>query len=207
VAASTPAPGQVGGVVVDDSGRPQSNATVDLRGRALRYRRATDPHGRFLFFEFHGTERVWLQAFLDSALSRRTFVNPPDTTVTISVSPMRDGTLRLAEAYLTRKVENRTAEVAIRCIAPVCEMTFPPDIGRVLLFLRVTGARPGSKVRTVWYWQGKEMARVPLTVNGPNFRTWSSKRILPQWKGQWWVDILSEGGRLLDVRFFTIAST
>jgi hypothetical protein len=61
-----------------------------------------------------------------------------------------------------------------------------------------------SSVTHVWYYENEEMARVELPVRSPNWRTWSSKSILPAWSGQWKVDILDPNDEVLVSESFTI---
>ncbi len=72
------------------------------------------------------------------------------------------------------------------------QVVFPADYGKLFCFTRITGADKETVVTHVWYYQGQEMARVRLQVRSSDWRTYSSKRFLPQWSGQWRVAILDE---------------
>ncbi len=97
--------------------------------------------------------------------------------------------IEVAESALARKVEQRQ---------PVDVMTeVPADIGRLYCFTRLVGADSETRVVHVWSWEGREMARVELPVRSSNWRTWSSKRILPEWSGAWTISILDAEGNLL----------
>jgi len=67
---------------------------------------------------------------------------------------------------------------------------FPADYGKLYCFTRIVGADQETQVTHVWYYQEDEMARVVLPVRSSDWRTYSSKRFLPQWAGQWRVKIL-----------------
>lgn len=82
--------------------------------------------------------------------------------------------------------------------------TVPADVGRVLLWTRVTGGSAGASVEHAWYRGDQEMARVPLEVGGSDWRTWSSKRILPSWTGRWRVEVRGPGGEVLETTSFTV---
>lgn len=82
--------------------------------------------------------------------------------------------------------------------------TVPADVGRVLLWTRVTGGSAGTSVEHVWYRGDREMARVALDVGGSDWRTWSSKRILPGWTGRWRVEVVGPGGEVLETTRFTV---
>lgn len=82
--------------------------------------------------------------------------------------------------------------------------TFSADVGRLYCFTRIINSAGNNKITHVWYFNGKEMARVELSVAASSWRTWSSKRILPQWKGDWRVDVLSSDGTVLASKKFVI---
>ena len=75
--------------------------------------------------------------------------------------------------------------------------TFPPDVGQVYFFTQILGAAEPSDIVHVWIYDGREVAIVPLVVNGPSWRTWSSKRILPEWRGDWTVEVRDSASRVL----------
>ncbi len=74
---------------------------------------------------------------------------------------------------------------------------FPADVGRLWCFTRVTGAVDSTAVTHVWYHGGEVMARVELPVRSADWRTWSSKTILPGWTGDWEVKALDPDGVVL----------
>ena len=69
--------------------------------------------------------------------------------------------------------------------------SFSQDVGTLYCFTRITG-------------EGQEMARVPLQIGGPDWRTWSTKRIVSEWTGSWRVDIQRSDGSVLQSVSFTI---
>ncbi|RME32350.1 MAG: DUF2914 domain-containing protein, partial [Deltaproteobacteria bacterium] len=79
--------------------------------------------------------------------------------------------LEVEELSLARGIEQRQPVDTLEVV--------PADVGRLYCFSRVTGARDDTRIAHVWYWQDREMARVDLPVRSSNWRTWSSKRILP----------------------------
>lgn len=81
---------------------------------------------------------------------------------------------------------------------------FPAEAGRVYCTCRVLGAINPTSVTHVWYYGDKEKASVKLDVRSPDWRTYSSKRILPKETGEWHVDILGPKGELLKEIPFTI---
>lgn len=96
------------------------------------------------------------------------------------------------------KVADVTITTAIVNQMPVDHVeVYPADYGKLFCFTRVLGAEKETKVTHVWYYQEDELARVELQVGSADWRTYSSKRFLPQWAGQWRVDILDEEGQQL----------
>ncbi len=74
---------------------------------------------------------------------------------------------------------------------------FPADAGRVYFFSQIMGAGDAAEIRHVWIYDGREVASVPLAVEGPSWRTWSSKEILPQFVGDWTVEVRDGSGNVL----------
>jgi len=80
--------------------------------------------------------------------------------------------------------------------------TYPADYGKLYCFTRIVGADQETQVTHVWYYQDNEMARVVLPVRSADWRTYSSKRFLPQWAGNWQVKILdAEENELATIPF------
>jgi hypothetical protein len=75
--------------------------------------------------------------------------------------------------------------------------SFPRDVGQIYFFTRIVGMPAAAEVRHVWIYDGKELANVALHVGGAPWRTWSSKRILPAWVGDWSVEVRDASGRVL----------
>ena len=84
--------------------------------------------------------------------------------------------------------------------------SFPADVERVFCFTAINGAEGETSVSHVWYFNDTEMARVPLSVRAAAWRTWSSKRIMPYWIGQWRVDVESANGEVLTSKEFTVSA-
>jgi hypothetical protein len=81
---------------------------------------------------------------------------------------------------------------------------FSSDIEKLYCFTRLKCGQDVNTVAHVWTYNDKEMARVELTTRAKTWRTWSSKRILPAWKGKWRVDVVSPDGDVLASKDFEI---
>ena len=81
---------------------------------------------------------------------------------------------------------------------------FAKEIPKVYCFTHVIGATPGTQLTHNWYYQGTLKASVKLKVGSSDFRTWSSKTMIPQWSGEWMVEILSADGKPMESIIFTL---
>lgn len=101
------------------------------------------------------------------------------------------------------KVVDGTITTAIEQQMPVDQIhTYPADFGKLYYFTRIVGAIEPTEITHVWLYQEQEMARVILPVNSPDWRTYSSKRFLPQWAGKWTVKVLDAQGQELADHWF-----
>ncbi len=75
---------------------------------------------------------------------------------------------------------------------------------RVYCYTRIVGAQMETEITHNWYYQGNLKASVVLPVRNANWRTWSSKALLPEWKGEWMVEVLSEDGTPLESIIFFV---
>jgi hypothetical protein len=76
------------------------------------------------------------------------------------------------------------------------DSTFSADIGKIYCWSNIKNDGGEASVEHVWYYNGAEMGRVELPANFPRNRVWSSKTILPEWKGEWKVAIMSGAEKL-----------
>lgn len=84
------------------------------------------------------------------------------------------------------------------------DTVFTNDVERIFCLTHITGMDENSTVTHIWYYNNQEMASVELPVRSASWRTWSSKTILPDWTGQWSVDIMDSEGNLLVSKSFNI---
>src|SRR6185369_2887091 len=55
----------------------------------------------------------------------------------------------------------------------------------------------GENIRHLWYKGDEKVAEFTLPVKGQKWRTYSKKRILKGWAGEWRVEVVDESGKLL----------
>lgn len=84
--------------------------------------------------------------------------------------------------------------------------SFAAGVGQVFFYTVLEGDFPETQLEHVWLHEGEEMARVPLTVRGPRWRTWSSKTIPAEWAGNWEVQLVDGAGTVLETVSFTVGS-
>ena len=123
-------------------------------------------------------------------------------------------TLALAQDATQPSAEAMEAVIAIEewAIAPAIEnlspqntaQSFPATVGTLYCFTKVVGAREETSITHTWYYQDREMAEVILSVRSRYWRTWSSKKIIPGWRGSWRVEVTAEDGTLLKSIDFTV---
>ena len=102
--------------------------------------------------------------------------------VALSASYVQAADLRVAEGTITTAIEDQM---------PVDRIdSYRADFGKLYCYTRIVGAQGDTEVTHVWYYQDNELARVTLPVRSADWRTYSSKRFLPQWAGQWKVVVL-----------------
>ena len=68
---------QIRGTVVDDSGRTDARAMVDLTGPRVYRRVGLTGDGRFVFRDVHDTSAVWAQAFDGARFSSNAGMEAP----------------------------------------------------------------------------------------------------------------------------------
>lgn len=80
-------------------------------------------------------------------------------------------------------------------------------VGSVYCFTKITGALEPETIAHVWYLNDQEKARTVLEIKSKNWRTWSSKKILKGWMGNWRVDVVSSDGVVLAGKEFTVTES
>lgn len=74
---------------------------------------------------------------------------------------------------------------------------FSPEVGQIFCFTHLMGLEAPAVVTHAWYHDGKTMAQVDLNIGSADWRTWSSKLVLPGWSGHWEVKVLDAAGKIL----------
>lgn len=80
----------------------------------------------------------------------------------------------------------------------------PAGTDRVFCFTQIDGIQAAAEITHNWYYQGSLKASVVLPVHANGWRTWSSKSLLPEWTGEWMVEVLSTDGTPLESIIFYV---
>lgn len=124
----------------------------------------------------------------------------PDSSAPVSPQSLEeqdaDNTIHIAEAAVCRDVIDREPVGA--------GDVFSREIKKLFCFSRVIGGQAGTMIRHDWYWSGKKIASVPLRIGAPDWRTYSTKRIIPELAGEWRVDILGPDDTVLEKIYFMV---
>ncbi len=78
------------------------------------------------------------------------------------------------------------------------------DLGRIYLFAEIKEAGEETPIKHVWFYNEEPVLEVPMTVNGPRWRTYSYKTLYENMTGEWHVDVVDENGNVLQSVPFTI---
>jgi len=111
-----------------------------------------------------------------------------------SIHAQQTGKLNAATAVICKNIADRQ---------PVEPGTsFSASVGRLYCYSKIADIENSTKIEHVWYFGDSERARIPLSINPPSWRTYSSKIIQAHEIGKWQVKILdASGNSLKDVEF------
>lgn len=84
------------------------------------------------------------------------------------------------------------------------DTAFIKTVRQLYCFVKVSGESDSTSISHVWFFDGKEMAKIELGVKGKTWRTWSSKRIVEDWVGNWKVEVTSSTGDVLMTKEFVV---
>lgn len=68
-------------------------------------------------------------------------------------------------------------------------------------FNELKASTPPQAFKHLWYFEGKQVAEIPLAAKAERWRTWSAKKV---WKGSWKVEAVAEGGAVLSTAEFKV---
>lgn len=112
----------------------------------------------------------------------------------LSLSFAQAAELQVVDGAITSAIERQVPVDRIE--------SYRAGFDKLYCFTRIVGAQEDTEVTHVWYFQDDELARVTLPVLSADWRTYSSKRFLPQWVGKWRVVVLDgEENQIAEIPF------
>ena len=103
------------------------------------------------------------------------------------------------------QIENAVICTSVEDRQPIgADSVFNADIGKLYCFTKITSQTDTAQISHVWFLGDMQMAKVDLPIGAQTWRTWSSKRILLDWVGDWRVEIQDAEGNVLYEIFFVI---
>ncbi|CAN2049758.1 DUF2914 domain-containing protein [Candidatus Magnetomoraceae bacterium gMMP-1] len=83
--------------------------------------------------------------------------------------------------------------------------SFEALAGRLYCLTKIIGVEnPPVTITHVWYYEDTEMARIPLNIGASQWRTYSSKTVLPNQIGTWQVLVLDAQNNVLKSVIFKV---
>lgn len=102
-------------------------------------------------------------------------------------------------------VEEAVIASGVESLTPVAPgISFDANIGRLYCFNRIKTNLQQAVIKHLWFHGDKMVMEVTLPIKSSNWRTYSTKTILPSSSGDWKVDVTSEDGTILKTLKFTI---
>jgi hypothetical protein len=91
-------------------------------------------------------------------------------------------------------------------LAPVdTAASFTSDVGMLYCFSKVKVQEESATIFHSWYYKNEKVAQIELNVKkSDGFRTYSSKTILSDQKGEWKVEVFDAAGNVLKSVTFTV---
>lgn len=124
---------------------------------------------------------------------------PRDVTADIGERVVSPSGLHVLRAYVCKGIEQNEPTEAGKSFVPEAD-----GFLRLCCFSEIGGAGEGATILHLWYWGDREMARVELPVRSFRWRTWSTKKILDEWQGEWRVDVTDQQGFVLTTLTFSV---
>ncbi|MGM0418991.1 MAG: DUF2914 domain-containing protein [Thermodesulfobacteriota bacterium] len=133
------------------------------------------------------TKKICL--FLFFAIILVPFVHAQDSGAVLSVNEMEFGT-DIVDRSLVGKGDN-----------------FSASLEKIYCYTEVSNPGEPVQISHVWYYNDQKVGEVYLNIGTSSaWRTWSSKKILKSWTGQWKVEVLSPSGEVLKSKDFIVGT-
>ncbi|TLN23526.1 DUF2914 domain-containing protein [bacterium] len=78
---------------------------------------------------------------------------------------------------------------------------FKSTEGVVYFFNQIVYDGSPTEISHVWKYGGEVINEIPLHLEGPNWRTWSNTKVLPEQTGEWTVEVKADGEAVFSASF------
>ena len=127
------------------------------------------------------------------------------TLITLAFAALIAPQVASAQSRLTVP-ESSVATMVVDRMPSGASATFPANVERLYAWTRVQGAAGETTIHHVWIQGDVERADIELRVGGSPWRTWSNKAIMPEWTGDWRVEVRDASGNVLETIRFTVGA-
>ena len=131
--------------------------------------------------------RHWPAVLISAAMTFPSFASAQDAQSASAAKPAAS-----IEVAVGTSVENRT-------LAGAAE-SFPASSAKLACFARISNAE-GTEIEFVWFKGDAEQARLKQAVKTNPYRTWTTKTLPEDPKGDWRCDVVQDGKVLESVKF------
>jgi hypothetical protein len=84
---------------------------------------------------------------------------------------------------------------------------FSGSLEKIYCYTEVANTGEPVQISHAWYYNDQKVGEVFLNIGKSSaWRTWSSKKILKSWTGQWKVEVLSPSGEVLETKDFIVGT-
>ena len=123
-------------------------------------------------------------------------------TLMVLLVPLLVGGLTASAGAQEMTVEAAIAMDVVDRMPVDTASTFSADVGQLWCWTKITGAE-GMTIEHVWSYGEWEWV-VPLQIGGSPWRTYTSKKVMADWTGDWTVTVRTSAGEVLETINFTV---
>lgn len=191
--------GMVKDKVIDGDGSPLAGVEIKIQNS---YEGVTNQEGEYVI-EDAPKDQPSILASLENETpeKKRSVINDARNSVHEIVSPHLVKDMILCKGIEKRKSPDGGTEYIIIG----ADDEFEREVGRVVCYTEIKGARKNSAIEHRWFWEDQLLSRIRLEVKADSWRTYSSKQIMPEKVGTWRVEVTgADDNTVLASRTFTV---
>jgi len=111
--------------------------------------------------------------------------------------------LAMPLAHAEGTVARTVVTTAIVDREPSNDLTQIPATDENVMFFTELRGMAGQTIKHRWMHNGEQIAEVSFDVRGPRWRVWSSKKMIPDWQGEWTVQVVDGNDQVIAEKSFT----